>query len=182
MRDVTGFDFGVQPSLDKAQIREIATGRFIASGEAVLLLGPPGVCKTQLAVAPGAKPSSPATRSCSRRRRRWSRNWPNPQPPEGRSAWKSVPHDENGSDPNVVGHMPLRRLRPWRRAHRRYATLITKAKLDLDDVDPQAWLAGVLARIAGLSQVRLAKTLPWNWQTVRADRLDAASRPPTPIS
>lgn len=45
VRDLTGFDFGAQPSLDKAQIREIATGRFIANGEAVLLLGPPGVGK-----------------------------------------------------------------------------------------------------------------------------------------
>jgi len=51
VRDLTGFDFGAQPSLDKAQIREIATGRFIANGEAVLLLGPPGVGKTHLAVA-----------------------------------------------------------------------------------------------------------------------------------
>ena len=39
--------------MDKAQIREIATGRFIANGEAVLLLGPPGVGKTHLAVAIG---------------------------------------------------------------------------------------------------------------------------------
>ena len=53
MRDLTSFDFGAQPSLDKAQIREIATGRFIANGEAVLLLGPPGVGKTHLAVALG---------------------------------------------------------------------------------------------------------------------------------
>ncbi|GLS46879.1 DNA replication protein DnaC [Methylobacterium brachythecii] len=53
VRDLTGFDFGAKPSLDKAQIREIATGRFIANGEAVLFLGPPGVGKTHLAVALG---------------------------------------------------------------------------------------------------------------------------------
>ena len=53
VRDLTGFDFGAQPSIDKAQIREIATGRFIANGEAVLFLGPPGVGKTHLAVALG---------------------------------------------------------------------------------------------------------------------------------
>ncbi|HYF17002.1 MAG TPA: IS21-like element helper ATPase IstB [Ramlibacter sp.] len=53
VRELGGFDFTAQPSLDKAQIREIATGRFIANGEAVLLLGPPGVGKTHLAVAIG---------------------------------------------------------------------------------------------------------------------------------
>jgi DNA replication protein DnaC len=53
VRELVGFDFAAQPSLDKAQIREIATGRFIANGEAVLLLGPPGVGKTHLAVAIG---------------------------------------------------------------------------------------------------------------------------------
>jgi len=52
-RDLASFDFGAQPSIDKGQIREIATGRFIANGEAVLLLGPPGVGKTHLAVALG---------------------------------------------------------------------------------------------------------------------------------
>lgn len=53
VRDLAGFDFGAQPSIDKAQVRELATGRFIANGEAVLLLGPPGVGKTHLAVAIG---------------------------------------------------------------------------------------------------------------------------------
>ena len=41
-------------------------------------------------------------------------------------------------------------------------TLIATARLN--DVDPQAWLADVLARIADLPQTRLAELLPWNWR------------------
>ena len=40
--------------------------------------------------------------------------------------------------------------------------LITTAKLN--GVDPQAWLADVLARIADLPQNRLPELLPWNWK------------------
>ncbi|CAA9525929.1 MAG: Mobile element protein [uncultured Sphingomonadaceae bacterium] len=40
-------------------------------------------------------------------------------------------------------------------------TLIGTAKLN--DVDPQAWLADVLARIADTPQHRLDDLLPWNW-------------------
>lgn len=42
------------------------------------------------------------------------------------------------------------------------ATLIQTAKIN--DVDPQAWLADVLARIAGMTQGRLDELLPWNWR------------------
>ena len=40
-------------------------------------------------------------------------------------------------------------------------TLIGTAKLN--DVDPQAWLADVLDRIADTPQTRLHKLLPWHW-------------------
>jgi DNA replication protein DnaC len=52
-RDLAGFDFTAQPSIDRGQVRDLASGRFIANGETVLLLGPPGVGKTHLAVAIG---------------------------------------------------------------------------------------------------------------------------------
>lgn len=41
-------------------------------------------------------------------------------------------------------------------------TLIVTAKLN--DIDPQAWLADVLVRIADLPQTRLHELLPWNWR------------------
>src|ERR1700748_2377639 len=53
VRALAGFDFGAQPSIDRAQVREIATGRFIANGEAVLFLGAPRVGTTHLAGAVG---------------------------------------------------------------------------------------------------------------------------------
>jgi transposase len=47
-------------------------------------------------------------------------------------------------------------------------TLIQTAKLN--DVDPQAWLADVLARIADHKINDLAALLPWNWRLARIDR------------
>ena len=47
------FDFKFQPSIDHKLVRELATGRFIAGAENVLMFGPPGVGKTHLAIALG---------------------------------------------------------------------------------------------------------------------------------
>ena len=42
------------------------------------------------------------------------------------------------------------------------ATLIQTVKMN--DVDPQAWLADVLARVATHPVHRLDELLPWNWR------------------
>jgi hypothetical protein len=51
-------------------------------------------------------------------------------------------------------------------------TLIVTAKMN--DVDPQAWLADVLARIADHPARRLDELLPWNWKTAQAAQTLAA--------
>ncbi|WP_152208723.1 IS21-like element helper ATPase IstB [Marinobacter changyiensis] len=49
------FDFSFQPSLDRKLIRELSGLGFVDRNENVILLGPPGVGKTHLAVALGVK-------------------------------------------------------------------------------------------------------------------------------
>ncbi|RYD98982.1 MAG: transposase domain-containing protein, partial [Sphingobacteriales bacterium] len=44
----------------------------------------------------------------------------------------------------------------------------------LNDVDPRAWLADVLARIAGHPASRLQELLPWHWKTTQAQQAAAA--------
>lgn len=48
-----GFDLAAQPAVDPGTIRELAKMEWVASGENVLFLGPPGVGKTHLAIALG---------------------------------------------------------------------------------------------------------------------------------
>jgi len=51
-------------------------------------------------------------------------------------------------------------------------SLIVTAKMN--EVDPQAWLADVLARIAGHPAHRIDELLPWNWRARSAPRSQAA--------
>ena len=49
------FDFSFQPSIDRKVIRELAGGAFVERAENVILLGPPGVGKTHLAIGLAVK-------------------------------------------------------------------------------------------------------------------------------
>lgn len=51
-------------------------------------------------------------------------------------------------------------------------TLIHTARLN--DVDPQTWLADVLARINEHAALRLHELLPWNWRKPMPSRAEAA--------
>lgn len=70
----------------------------------------------------------------------------------GRKAWMFAGSDRGGE-----------------RAAAMYALIVTAR---LNDIDPRAWLADVLARIADHRASRLHELLPWNWRKA-ADRLAA---------
>jgi len=80
-------------------------------------------------------------------------------------------------------------LRLWRPLHKRKSwlfcgsdrggqraavmySLIVTAKMN--DVDPQAWLADVLARIAEHPVQKLDELLPWNWRLLKEPVSQAA--------
>lgn len=52
-------------------------------------------------------------------------------------------------------------------------TLIETAKLN--DVDPQAWLADILARLQDHPATRIAELLPWNWKLLQQPQQRAAA-------
>ena len=55
VKGLESFDFAYQPSLDKKQLTQLASCHFLEHGENVVILGPPGVGKTHLAVGLGLK-------------------------------------------------------------------------------------------------------------------------------
>lgn len=55
LKTIEDFNFSFQPSIDKKKILELSTLRFLDNMDNVILLGPPGVGKTHLAIAIGFK-------------------------------------------------------------------------------------------------------------------------------
>lgn len=62
LKRLEDFDFAAQPGLDHRVIDELATGRFLDEGRNVILLGPPGVGKTHLAIGLGVRTAELAHR------------------------------------------------------------------------------------------------------------------------
>src|SRR5215471_324791 len=55
VKSLESFDFTYQPSIDKKQIQTLSSCHFVEHGENLVILGPPGVGKTHLAVGLGLK-------------------------------------------------------------------------------------------------------------------------------
>ncbi len=55
LKTLEQFDFDFQPSLDRRQVRELARMSFVERAQNVVILGPPGVGKTHLAIGLGIK-------------------------------------------------------------------------------------------------------------------------------
>jgi DNA replication protein DnaC len=55
LKTLDQFDFDFQPSLDRRQVRELAGMSFVERAHNVIVLGPPGVGKTHLAIGLGVK-------------------------------------------------------------------------------------------------------------------------------
>ena len=55
LKTIEGFDFAFQTSVNELQVKELAELGFLSRAENVILLGPPGVGKTHLAIGLGVK-------------------------------------------------------------------------------------------------------------------------------
>ena len=102
------------------------------------------------------KASAAGGGSIGRRRRRWSE--------AQKRQIVAETHEPGVSVPMVAQRYNLNRAAVM-------YSLIGTAKLN--DLDPQAWLADVLDRIADMPQTRLPELLPWHWKADRQQALAA---------
>ncbi len=63
-----------------------------------------------------------------------------------------------------------RALRGGDRAAFMYFLIVTA---EMNDIDPQAWLADVLAQMPDLPVARLPDLLPWNWKQISSEQKTA---------
>lgn len=82
-------------SIDKAQVRELSTDRFVANGEAIFCLAHPGSERHTLPQPSGGKSSLPDIPCCSCPPRRWSPPSPRPTPKE---SWRRSCHSWQSPD------------------------------------------------------------------------------------
>lgn len=52
---ISNFDFAFQPAIERSRMEMLATGSWVRERQTLLMLGPPGVGKTHLAIALGVK-------------------------------------------------------------------------------------------------------------------------------
>jgi DNA replication protein DnaC len=51
MKTLNDFDFGFNPSINRQKVKQLASSAFVANHENILMIGPPGVGKTHLAIS-----------------------------------------------------------------------------------------------------------------------------------
>jgi DNA replication protein DnaC len=77
IKTLEDFNYDHLPSLRRDLLAHLATSTYVAKAENVILLGPPGIGKTHLAVS-GSRPPRTATASCSTPPANGSPGWPPP--------------------------------------------------------------------------------------------------------
>ena len=119
-RTLEQFDFAFQPSIDERHVRELAGLAFVAEASNILLLGPPGVGKTHLAVALALRAIENGQGAYLRPRLR-----PDGGPEKGADRAQPGPEDANLPVAKSAGGGRVRHLALRREAATAFFTLVS---------------------------------------------------------